>query len=225
MCLLLKAGDVVVWWCWWVGWTGHVVGEDRETNLIVHIDNRYRIGRWWIHDAIAGALDQLPFVNAQPRFASVGPETSDSGASEPHSEDETTTAMESLALSPLDITPAPVVLPDYLEVVQSHFLVDRSRSGGPNCHRWAVRLGPTAQDVVEEVVWELHPTFSPSQVTTSEYPFSLSRIGWGYFEIVAHIRLNAALGGRVVRVAHMLSFETIGDPAGETRVALDDTPA
>lgn len=45
-------------------------------------------------------------------------------------------------------------------------------------------------DIVDNVVFNLHPTFNPPSITVSKAPFELKRIGWGTFTIMAKITLK-----------------------------------
>ena len=40
---------------------------------------------------------------------------------------------------------------------------------------------------IESVTYHLHPTFHPKDITLNQFPFLISRIGWGYFNILIDI--------------------------------------
>lgn len=42
-------------------------------------------------------------------------------------------------------------------------------------------------EVVESVIYHLHPTFKVNKIAVKEPPFKLNRAGWGYFEIKAEV--------------------------------------
>lgn len=62
-----------------------------------------------------------------------------------------------------------------------------------------------ALDNITEVVWHLHPTFSPPDVRTTNRSdkFLLHRSGWGTFEIVADLKL---LNGSPQKLKHELEL-------------------
>ena len=67
-----------------------------------------------------------------------------------------------------------------------------------NCHRWMIYVSLAADKeqtgkFIESVTYHLHPTFKPSVIKVTEYPFILSRLGWGYFEVHMEIVFKAWL--------------------------------
>jgi hypothetical protein len=67
---------------------------------------------------------------------------------------------------------------------------------------------PNVLKEIESVEYGLHPTFSPSDVKVTDtrnpqMPFSLTRIGWGVFEIRIKVTFR---DGRTMRLTHMLKF-------------------
>jgi hypothetical protein len=72
---------------------------------------------------------------------------------------------------------------------------------------WSVWLdGPKEEmDAVERVLWRLHPTFTPSTVTTTDRnaAFRLRTSGWGTFKIRADVALR---GGGERRLEHELEL-------------------
>ena len=73
--------------------------------------------------------------------------------------------------------------------------------------RWSVWLNGSKDelDAVKEVVWKLHPSFSPPEVrvTARKNAFRLKSSGWGEFEIHADVHL--ANGARI-SLRHWLRF-------------------
>lgn len=60
--------------------------------------------------------------------------------------------------------------------------------------------------LIEKVVFELHPTFRPSRVVVTKPPFIIQRVGWGTFEVGVKIHFNPALQMDPVEESHVLSF-------------------
>lgn len=85
-------------------------------------------------------------------------------------------------------------------------------------HKWTMELRFDVQEdsqLVDKVVYNLHPTFADPQVTISEGPlFSLTRIGWGYFEVGVDVYLK---DGQVFKFSHELCF---GQPESFRTVVL-----
>ena len=63
---------------------------------------------------------------------------------------------------------------------------------------------------IKSVTYFLHPTFKPSEITVSEAPFLLSRVGWGYFEIEMLVEFQPHTGVKTMRLNHELCFENKG---------------
>ena len=80
---------------------------------------------------------------------------------------------------------------------------------------WSVWLEgqPIELDAVDEVVWHLHPSFSPSKVTRRNCAdgFRLSTSGWGTFLMKAELRLK---GGATQRLTHQLELFYPDDEEG-----------
>lgn len=60
-----------------------------------------------------------------------------------------------------------------------------------NKHEWIFFVRPSRTDIIEEVHLHLHPTFRPNNIVRSRPPYSVTRIGWGYFTITASVILKA----------------------------------
>jgi hypothetical protein len=87
------------------------------------------------------------------------------------------------------------------KIAQDATLADQSR------WRWSVWLEAPKEelDTVKDVLWKLHPSFSPSEVRVDSRKtgFRLKSSGWGEFEIQAEIhRLN----GEKISLRHWLRF-------------------
>eukprot|EP00995_Heteronema_vittatum_P008883 NODE_4145_length_605_cov_109.406475_g2982_i0.p3 GENE.NODE_4145_length_605_cov_109.406475_g2982_i0~~NODE_4145_length_605_cov_109.406475_g2982_i0.p3 ORF type:complete len:90 (+),score=46.88 NODE_4145_length_605_cov_109.406475_g2982_i0:25-270(+) len=66
--------------------------------------------------------------------------------------------------------------------------------------------------LVAAVDFDLHPTFTPSSVRVKQAPYTVSRLGWGSFEIAVTVHWQAqAAGGAGLPATstyrHMLRFE------------------
>jgi hypothetical protein len=90
-----------------------------------------------------------------------------------------------------------------LKIAQETIPIDKSR------WRWSVWLDAPAEELdnIKDVVWKLHPSFSPPdvRVDSRQNGFRLTTSGWGEFEVQAEIhRLN----GEVDSLRHWLRFET-----------------
>jgi len=74
--------------------------------------------------------------------------------------------------------------------------------------RWSVWLdGPSGElDTVKDVLWKLHPSFSPPEVrvSTRKNGFRLKSSGWGEFKIQADVHLS---NGDKVSLRHWLRFD------------------
>lgn len=88
-----------------------------------------------------------------------------------------------------------------------------------NIHRWMMYVNIAQVDkeltgkFIEKVTYHLHPTFNPSKIEVKQYPFILSRLGWGYFEVHIEIVFKAWTRIPKMELDHMLSFENGGGPS------------
>lgn len=84
-------------------------------------------------------------------------------------------------------------------------IAQQAKSTDPSHWRWSVWLDAPDEelDTVKDVLWKLHPSFSPPevQVSTRKTAFRLNSSGWGEFEIQADIHL---LNGETVSLRHRL---------------------
>jgi len=62
------------------------------------------------------------------------------------------------------------------------------------------------EKVVEHVDFDLHPTFDPPTIRVSKPPYSISRLGWGTFEVRIRITWKCELGLSPSIFTHLLRF-------------------
>lgn len=60
--------------------------------------------------------------------------------------------------------------------------------------------------IIKKVTFMLHPTFTPSTVYRTNAPFSLTRIGWGVFNIQIRVEFQDYLNLPKLSLDHFLSF-------------------
>jgi TIR domain/YEATS family len=76
-------------------------------------------------------------------------------------------------------------------------IVQSSRYIGNDFWSWSVKLegSPVELEGVKEVVWYLHPSFSPPMVKTRDRStnFALETTGWGTFELEATLALHSGV--------------------------------
>jgi len=80
----------------------------------------------------------------------------------------------------------------------------------PNSHNWKVYVTSLEPNVsltpyVDKVIFKLHPTFLPPEVSVTQEPFELARTGWGTFPIGMDVYFK---NGTTLTHEHTLSFET-----------------
>lgn len=74
----------------------------------------------------------------------------------------------------------------------SHRLVTPDpSSNSQNAHEWSFFIRPSRTDIIEEIHIHLHPSFRQNHIVRSRPPFSVTRLGWGYFTIMASVILKA----------------------------------
>ena len=186
---------------------GKVLGKGRDGNYLVDIGGvRRALGTWMIDAALRGALPLLPVMNVDPVVKAVAPKAP---------------APPPVEIERLDVPPPPprapeVNLPSFIEVIQSHQVVNDS-SG--NQHEWSLRLPDGSEEIVQEVLWRLHPTFKNPDVKVKGAPFQIDRIGWGTFEVGVQIKLLPhVLDGKILTSSHHLKFDQEGERAAVTRI-------
>mmetsp|Transcript_31111 Transcript_31111/g.53234 ORF Transcript_31111/g.53234 Transcript_31111/m.53234 type:complete len:485 (-) Transcript_31111:64-1518(-) len=159
--------------------TGEIFKKDNQGNYVIHLGrSQYRFGRWWIKCAMEGKWPYvLPFVNIHPKMLSAKIDCVDLV-----SEDNDVIMKEE------DISPSNII------IKQTHKLLNNES------HEWSLSI--PSHDV-SSVTWILHPTFSPPEISSTEYPFHIKRIGWGTFTVRACITLKT---GNILKSKHSLSF-------------------
>ena len=61
-----------------------------------------------------------------------------------------------------------------------------------NSHRWGMFLTlnndtASTNKYIKSVTYRLHPSFTPNVIKLDKAPFLISRIGWGYFDIIVDV--------------------------------------
>jgi len=170
------------------------------------------LGAWWIAEAIAGVLAQLPIVPQNPTFVDKEEDLSSSV-------EELSKSSDSLRKSSTAIAKG-LKLPDKLIVEQGH-ITRTDRDFGDNIHEWRIRLNADSAKFVEKVEWRLHKTFRDPLVACEEAPFGIMRVGWGTFTVHFKIYLKEDGSGdapRVLEGSHYLVFEGEDEVVATTEV-------
>mmetsp|Transcript_80014 Transcript_80014/g.141639 ORF Transcript_80014/g.141639 Transcript_80014/m.141639 type:complete len:376 (-) Transcript_80014:141-1268(-) len=113
-----------------------------------------------------------------------------------------------------------------LEIVVGN-LYEEVASRSKNKNKWTMytSLRGWAADLttqlIDKVVYDLHPTFNPSVVTAHKPNFSVCRFGWGTFPVGCKIHWNPRLNLQPLEVDHWLDFDGEG---GRTIAELDIEP-
>lgn len=128
------------------------------------------------------------------------------------------------------------VLANGLRIGNLHEAVPTRNDG--NAHKWTAfvtsydeRKQPLS-DLVANVQWHLHPTFTPKVVTVTapsvplfrkpEGSFALSRVGWGTFKVKAVVNWKPETNMPPTKLTHMLSFAKEG-ASRLVKAALDES--
>jgi hypothetical protein len=74
-----------------------------------------------------------------------------------------------------------------LSIGNSH---QRVITDSANSHQWTFFVRPSRTDIVEEVHIHLHHTFRPPRIIRTRPPYEVTRLGWGYFTIMAYVMLK-----------------------------------
>eukprot|EP01006_Ploeotia_vitrea_P048554 TRINITY_DN67249_c6_g2_i1.p1 TRINITY_DN67249_c6_g2~~TRINITY_DN67249_c6_g2_i1.p1 ORF type:complete len:319 (-),score=13.98 TRINITY_DN67249_c6_g2_i1:562-1518(-) len=94
----------------------------------------------------------------------------------------------------------PPVPPNHVRIWQTHAVAEDRN----NWHVWSIWAEPPIELMEEtRVLFMLHPTFTPNKVLCNQYPFGLTRTGWGYFKI----RILLSISGVKYLTEHMLCFD------------------
>lgn len=82
-------------------------------------------------------------------------------------------------------------------------------------HRWGVFVTINGNPeltarYIKSVTYHLHPTYVNPTIKTTEAPFLLTRLAWGYFEVRFEIEFREETGLGVKNLHHMLDFSGTG---------------
>ena len=66
----------------------------------------------------------------------------------------------------------------------------RTLTESANSHEWKFFVRPSRTDIIEEVHIHLHQTFRPPRIIRTRPPYEVTRLGWGYFTILAYVMLK-----------------------------------
>jgi len=127
------------------------------------------------------------------------------------------------------VPPDPLLTRDrsFLEVVVSNYhRVSSTPQDGDRCCEWTIHITlPGVQEiksrVIEHVVFNLHPTFSPDTYTKQWPNLELVCLGGETFTVACTIHWNPVLGLQPTRLLH----EAVSDePAGQTLATIGVSP-
>ena len=117
------------------------------------------------------------------------------------------------------VAPATVTVP--LTLGNTCGEVHSSGEGGTDMVEWTafVKLSnPDHAALIQHVKFRLHPTFDPAVVTVATPPYSITRHGWGIFELGVFV---VDVSGGVHTLHHTLDFS---QPQVATNVTIDVKP-
>jgi len=188
---------------------GKVSGKKHGQYVVVIQETKgryqYRFGVWMIDAALRGVLPQLPFVNInQEEFQKDEKECTASIScltTKPQTIQTTTTSNQNAPA----LTQNTKVTPPKFYIVQSHFL-DNSEND-EKLHKWSVSLSAESKGYVESVIWQLHKSFPQPNEICTEFPFRISRVGWGTFKVNADIK---TFNNEIIKCGHNLEFSKEG---------------
>lgn len=89
--------------------------------------------------------------------------------------------------------------------------IHKKVDGNHNQHLWTMFISTSDKELkapktVKQVIYYLHPTFHPSDVTVDKSPFLLGRRGWGTFDVEAKIIFDEKYNKPDCYTSHSLSF-------------------
>jgi hypothetical protein len=90
----------------------------------------------------------------------------------------------------------------------------RSNSECQNKHRWTVFVEASnveTKDIIQKVVFGLHPTFGCTKIEVKHNPYELVRVGWGTFDIPIKIYFRKFMKREPLEINHYLSFSGNGE--------------
>ena len=81
-----------------------------------------------------------------------------------------------------------------------------------NKHLWTMFVSTKKNNLVssrdiDQVIYNLHPTFNPSRIIVKDAPYLLKRLGWGYFEIGITIKFKKNANRKDIKCKHLLNFD------------------
>jgi len=203
---------------------GEIVQKKPSGHYSVFLEENDRVcnrlfGNWWIAGALKGTIPRLPIINVNPIIQK---------AAEKEKKKANNVQMEECgspvngnnenSSSSSNINKA-TTLPTFIEIIQSHTTLPGKSKDFHNNHKWGLKINPGMCHYVERVVWTLHPTFHPPEVTCTGAPFDISRLGWGTFTVCAKVTLKPEYGGAILNAKHELDFDVEGENAKTTEVA------
>ena len=97
-----------------------------------------------------------------------------------------------------------------------HRLISEEDAGESyNTHEWKAFIECSNKEItknfISKVDFKLHPTFNPSKVTVNQLPLSITRWGWGVFEIKIVVHWKKWMNKKPTTLPHMLSFDEDGE--------------
>jgi len=92
----------------------------------------------------------------------------------------------------------------HLEIGNRVRTVQVQHQGDKNHFEWEMYVEPSNHEMVEYVEYVLHHTFSPSKIRLTDAPYSLTRTGWGEFQIQVAVKLRGVPD--VLRTTHDISL-------------------
>ena len=172
---------------------GVVYKQDSQGNFIVILGKyQYRFGKWWISCAMEGKWPfHLPFINVNPIVKKVEPKK---------------------------IVNSDVIMidnDDSIDFPSSFTILQTHESMKDGNHLWSLSVkDDNAGSFIKHVVWHLHDTFTPPNVTCATYPYTIKRSGWGVFKVKFTITL---IDNREISGIHALTFSS---NLSETKIKL-----
>lgn len=116
---------------------------------------------------------------------------------------------------------------DLLEVVVGNRSIARDTTPGSSrqTYRWTMyvmlpRHQRKMSNLIESVVYELHPSFMDNIVTCRSPPFEISRVGWGTFGVKCTIIWKARTRIPTTEIVHQLVFDDPDNSRTATTVGI-----
>jgi len=206
------------------GRLGKIRGK-RDGDYSVCIEEKleivYRIlGKWWVDAALRGAIDQLPLVNVNPKVEKLNKKFEYKKVENGKEEKNLDISDE---IKAMEIEEKPKKKKEKslstssetsIQVIQFHFPIEGTETD--NSHKWGLSISQGVEKV-SEVTYLLHPTFREPIVKITEAPFTISRIGWGVFDVGVIVLLK---DGKKLEGRHKLTFKKDGENVKMTELPL-----